>query len=59
MRKNHEIAIRITNTERGFVVTVTVENKETHKTAEKKDTFSELPNDFESLIIRAIEECDK
>jgi hypothetical protein len=50
--------MRITNTGDGFVVTVTVENKQTHKKAEQKETFSEMPVDFESLIMKTIAECD-
>jgi len=59
MRNDYEVALRFTNTEKGFEVTVNVENKETRKTAEKKDTFSDMPKDFETLIMSAIEECER
>jgi hypothetical protein len=59
MREKYEISIRITNTDKGFVVVVTVENKETRTRHEKKEIFTEIPIDFESLIWSAIMECEK
>lgn len=59
MREKYDISIRITNTDKGFVVSVTVENKETRARHEKKNTFIEIPIDFEPLIESAILECEK
>lgn len=59
MRSNYEVALRFTNTDKGYEITVTVENKESHKTVEKKESFSDMPVDFEPIIMSAIEECEQ
>jgi hypothetical protein len=50
MRSNYEVEMRITNTEKGFEVTVSLEDKTTHKKAERKEMYSDLPEDFEPII---------